>query len=185
MTFPGRSWWQRLRHSRGFGVHSPFAYRFIREVLRERCAYYAYADVDTLAAAWPGGRAGARLLLRLCVWRRPSLVAVCGDEPAASAAVSVARSVSGRARVEREVLPGCDMIVFCASATPRDAEAAFDACSRGALLVATHRHRPVAAALIRRLRDELPYGHLFINGSGAAIFVGRSTLPAEVFKVRF
>ena len=42
MTTPLTRW----RTSLGFGVHSPFAFRFIREVLRERrCAYYAYTDI--------------------------------------------------------------------------------------------------------------------------------------------
>ena len=39
MTLPRLGWFQRLRHGRGFGVHSPWAYRFIREVLRERLPY--------------------------------------------------------------------------------------------------------------------------------------------------
>lgn len=34
--------WRRYNRSRGFGIHSPFAYYFVRRVLRERWAYYAY-----------------------------------------------------------------------------------------------------------------------------------------------
>ena len=30
----------RLRHSRGFGIHSPLAYRFLTEVLRDSGVYY-------------------------------------------------------------------------------------------------------------------------------------------------
>jgi len=37
----------RIRHSRGFGIHSPFAFSFVLRVLREKCAYYAYADIES------------------------------------------------------------------------------------------------------------------------------------------
>ena len=33
---------QRYRVSRGYGVHSPFAYRFIIRVLRETLPYYGF-----------------------------------------------------------------------------------------------------------------------------------------------
>lgn len=65
---------RRWRHSRGFGVHSPFAFRFIREVLREhRCAYYAYADIAGEVRRRPGvmALAEALLLYRVAVDLRP------------------------------------------------------------------------------------------------------------------
>lgn len=37
---------QRLRHSRGFGVHSPFAFNFILNVIHDRYWYYAFDDID-------------------------------------------------------------------------------------------------------------------------------------------
>lgn len=37
---------KRFFSSKGFGVHSPFAFRFIREVLFQPYSYYAYAELD-------------------------------------------------------------------------------------------------------------------------------------------
>lgn len=45
----------------GFGVHSPFAYRFIKEVIGEKCAYYDYKAIP--AKQW--------LLYRLIVLLQP------------------------------------------------------------------------------------------------------------------
>lgn len=43
-----RTSWSRHHRSRGFGIHSPFAFRFVREVLGERLPYYAYDQITTL-----------------------------------------------------------------------------------------------------------------------------------------
>lgn len=41
---------RRYKRSKGFGIHSPFAFNFVLKVLRERCQYYAYDDI--LASRW-------------------------------------------------------------------------------------------------------------------------------------
>lgn len=38
-------WLRRCRHSRGFGVQSPWAYRLVRYVINEHYPYYAYDDL--------------------------------------------------------------------------------------------------------------------------------------------
>ena len=38
-------WLMRLKYCRGFGVQSPWAYRFIRYVVNEHYPYYAYGDL--------------------------------------------------------------------------------------------------------------------------------------------
>ncbi len=72
-------WWQLLRHSRGFGIHSPFAFRFITEVLNERLPYYAY---DNINATVDGHSAHEwRTLFRVLVYFRPKTVAIISDKP--------------------------------------------------------------------------------------------------------
>ena len=39
---------QRFRHSRGYGVHSPFAFNFITNVVYEKHWYYAFTDIEFL-----------------------------------------------------------------------------------------------------------------------------------------
>ena len=39
-------WYLRWRHSKGFGVHSPYAYRFVEDVLKEgHYGYYSYEEL--------------------------------------------------------------------------------------------------------------------------------------------
>ena len=40
-----RTAWSRHHRSAGFGIHSPHAFRFVREILRERNPYYAYQQI--------------------------------------------------------------------------------------------------------------------------------------------
>lgn len=61
--------YKRWRHSHGYGVHSPFAYDIVKEVLHpgRDYRYYAYTDIDNALenqGAWKCRRE-ARILLRL------------------------------------------------------------------------------------------------------------------------
>lgn len=40
--------WSRYHHSSGFGIHSPYAYQFVRNVWRQRLPYYAYSGIHQL-----------------------------------------------------------------------------------------------------------------------------------------
>lgn len=60
---------RRYNRSRGFGVHSPFAYGFIRDTLGERNAYYAY---PTLAER----RRMARALIKSAGRNTPRLISI-------------------------------------------------------------------------------------------------------------
>ena len=40
--------WSRHHRSGGFGIHSPYAYQFVREVWRQRLPYYAYEGLHQL-----------------------------------------------------------------------------------------------------------------------------------------
>ena len=40
--------WSRHHRSGGFGIHSPYAYQFVRNVWRQRLPYYAYGGITQL-----------------------------------------------------------------------------------------------------------------------------------------
>ncbi|MCM1291748.1 MAG: hypothetical protein NC201_04815 [Prevotella sp.] len=54
--------YKRWRHTRGYGIHSPFAYCVVTHVISQPCAYYGYDDI----AAELEHIRRARLTERLC-----------------------------------------------------------------------------------------------------------------------
>lgn len=61
---------RRWRNSHGFGVHSPFGFQLVEQVIKRQSgyAYYAYADIDRCCRRHPSSRATAgeaKMLLRL------------------------------------------------------------------------------------------------------------------------
>lgn len=74
-------WLRRSRYSRGFGVQSPFAYRFVRYVVNEHYPYYAY---EQLSEQMPdiGKKAHklGRLYFRIANWKQPDVALNCSSE---------------------------------------------------------------------------------------------------------
>jgi len=88
-------WLARFRKRKGYGVHSPFAYSFIRGVVLEETPYYAYAPLARLHPWWV--RWGhfypmkcRRLLFRLANYAEPRTVLLLTDDPVVRAYVQAA-----------------------------------------------------------------------------------------------
>lgn len=64
--------------SRGFGVHSPFAFRFIREVLRQPYAYYSYQAIERSCRLDGTDPRVAKALYRLALFFRNGGFSVVG-----------------------------------------------------------------------------------------------------------
>lgn len=66
-------WLLRVRKRKGYGVHSPFAFAFVTDVLYNNEQYYAYEKMDSGLRWWHKGRLRRvqRLLFRLANYRQP------------------------------------------------------------------------------------------------------------------
>lgn len=70
-------WLCRFRHRKGYGIHSPFAFSLVTQVLYSPGRYYAYAWLDGLMSRWQRvlpsrRRACLRLLFRLANYWQPT-----------------------------------------------------------------------------------------------------------------
>ncbi len=69
---------RRMRRTRGFGVHSPFAFRFIREVLDQPCAYYCYPQIEATCRADGTDPRSAKALFRIALYFSPERPIILG-----------------------------------------------------------------------------------------------------------
>lgn len=73
-------WLRRLPYSCGFGIQSPTDYAFVREVINEHGAYYAYQQFATFKEDALHRKLG-RLYFRLANWRQPSEMTIDEYKP--------------------------------------------------------------------------------------------------------
>lgn len=158
-------WISRYRHGRGFGVHSPFAYRLITEVLRQKLPYYDWDHVT--------GR-HERMLYRLACRFRPA--SICAPAPLASV-IMMAEPSATNVTPDRAamIVTDCDI----------DADLAADALRRGAIMyIYGHHHKMLIERLLPTLSD-LGHGMVFDNESDIALIVPDRKLPFQIFTARF
>lgn len=152
----------KLRHRRtamGFGVHSPFAFRFITEVLRpaKRYGYYAYSVA--------GKDPAMRLLVRLLSEFNPSTVSIHMRRPDRAGAVV------------RAVCPDAEIVVENADFVISDTEIVrLMPCNA---LVISRNVKPLIGAVQCRLE----YGMTFTDCRRYGVVVAMPHLPRQDFEL--
>ena len=136
---------RRIRHRNGYGVHSPFAYGFIKGVVYEHARYYAYKNLKKRRRKRRHGERGLsaradKLMFRIANYCHPaqaSLIGIrsaltaeyvaAGSSKAAISIYPVADSLPARAHEFVYAAPGTDFLtafhITCllyTSPSPRD-----------------------------------------------------------------
>lgn len=173
----------RLRHSYGFGVHSPYAFRLVKTILTPgRYGFYGYDDIEEAFNSFPATDTRqyrlSRVLLRFLATepkRKVYISSVCHTAFRAAVKASSSRTliVSGKSDIA-----GCDMVVASAADFSRDAlESMLQ--SDGFSLFLTD----CPADLARSLADALPCG-IFFAGRHASLFLNRPHISKVGYTVR-
>ena len=162
---------RRWARRRGFGIHSPFAFDFVRRVIASPCRYYCYDRLGRLARQSEMSGRTLRLLFRLALFFRPARYAVAGPAPSGlqeAIAEGFPRAESG--------LPA-DMLIVNGQAD----EAALLATirRRGTIVILNLRDNTEILDTLWRITDR---GMLF-RGASAAIFVAQPHLPHQAFSI--
>lgn len=131
-------WLVRFRHRRGYGIHSPFAFRFVTGVVYERGCYYAYAPLKRLFRASKAKRKWRwchyQLLFRLTNFQQPKRVCLVDIECNALAAAFV-RAACPKVDIGDKLAPANMLIT--GEEWPQQAGELMNALLPGGLLVVT------------------------------------------------
>lgn len=169
-------WYKRWRHGRGFGVHSPSAYRLVREVLRLDPSYgfYAYADISR-ASHWRPSLISIpelEMIYRLLVDFRPASVAIYADESR-----SILEAVVSLALPSAKIVADGGEFAIVEGKYQADSLLG-EPCPKQVYF--TYSKNP----LLEQLWARAERGHLFRNPSRALLQLD-DRLPRECFEIRF
>lgn len=164
---------RRLTRRRGFGIHSPFAFDFVRRVINQPCRYYCYPLLDEAARRTGIRRSVLRLVFRIALFFQPRDVRIFSEDYGYDVAV-------------REALPeGCDptgpsmMIVAMHVDGKKLDDVLACAASGGIVVIAGMRHlSDVAHAVWVNAA-----GGMMFRGSDVAVYVGLRHLPRQLFNI--
>ena len=160
-----------MRCSRGFGIHSPFAFDLVQNTLRERSPYYIYDVIDTMQ---PCHRDSLKLIVRLVCRLRPSSCCVVGD-----IAPEVGQVIKGTdSGVTFTDASHAAMIIagHHAQLSPADAIACLE---RGGTIVLLEASCPSLSA------DFFTDRAMTFSNGRVIIAVGRHDLPHQRFELNF
>jgi len=154
----------RWRHGMGFGIHSPFAYRFVTEVLRQEMGYYAYLRMP--------GDERYRTIFRIILALQPQTVALVGTDNYKRAV----REAVPHAHITRP--DNADMIIVDArQQTGLD----LGRYSGKHAIVLNYKYLPTW----KTFKDAMEYGMTFANNGSMAVAVALPHLPRQDYEVKF
>ena len=166
-------WYLRWRHGRGFGIHSPFAFDFLRSELRapRGYAYYSYERLPC-STTYPGDT--LRLLYRILLRLQPAQICIEGGDSSLAETVLLA-CPHARLVAAREA----DLLLVA------DSNDAIAADGHSHLLVLPPYTRPKMRLWLSRLRSARGGMSFGCRHSRALVFVANPKLPRQDFDIRF
>ena len=159
---------KRLWRGRGFGVHSPFAYWFVTDVLNlsHGYEYYGYETIREIVP--PRSRRLYRLILRV-------------GASLGARSVAVEKGLDGTLpfRIIEGTDAPADLVVLSPGATEAFRAYGLERLAAGATLIFSDR------AYLREVKRQMGEGMSFTNNHGLTVAVGRRGLPLTHYNVSF
>ncbi|MDE6668106.1 MAG: hypothetical protein K2K26_00315 [Muribaculaceae bacterium] len=175
----------RWRHSRGFGVHSPYAYQLVCEIVRPdpRYGYYGYHDIErAVMEAHVSSSTETRFIRRACLLLRcvanlrPASVWL---PPSSASCMTVAVAKGGSCRLTAQV-KDCELMVL---SEPKAED--IDSMKRH---ITTHGHSLLVfgagVGLATELSKVMTDG-LILYGLSTLLAVSRPNMPLVLHAVNF
>lgn len=188
----------RYRRSRGFGVHSPFAFYFIKRVIKETCRYYSYDIIDREAKLNHVSRSEARLLFRVANHFNPGSMLVSGYDKTAettlkqlsvNAVVTVAGDGWDMYSKYMDNLGDDRPFIYVSPTTPLSDDnlrrLIDDAIERqGVVIVGGMKRGGRIRTIVKAAASAMTWGMTFSNGR-TAVIIGNRKLPRQHFSLWF
>lgn len=172
---------RRMARRKGFGIHSPFAFDFVRRVIAQPCAYYDYERIGQLALSSGLAEGHLRLLFRLGLFFRPRHIVVAGS--VTDAEVSALAFGCPMAYVCHDTsVGGADSLWIVCRDAGSAVERMVDAVRSGAHVVILDAR--AGDGRLDALWSGTDHGMLFC-GRRAAVYAGMKHLPHQCFDIWF
>lgn len=176
-------WLLRVRHRKGYGVHSPITFAFLRGVVYEQDAYYAYAQLNALHPWWVRWfrlypLTCRRLLFRLANYAHPARITLVGDCPTEAAYLSAAVP-SAKLEQLSSTSPlsvATDLLFLSHHSLANMATAPIELPTTLLIVEGIH-HDAVGRAVWQRLRNDDRVAHSFDLFTYGLLFIGPPRSP--------
>lgn len=165
MTYNPLNILRRRARAKGFGVHSPFAYKFITEVLSEHLCYY---DYDKLTDRRD------RTLYRIAAYFCPMRVLAPHPDDADAVFMACGKATSSG-------VDSCDMAVFSSA---NEADTIYRCIDRQCNVILIEDARSLLSSVKHHLQ-QTQSGMLFDNASDMCVIVPNHKLPRQDFELKF